>query len=108
MSRVGRLQVERVRVLAHAIEQARDRGLLSGKDEEIRAEIERRVRVGVEQGQVFDVKPRSFRGARSARNINTMLPGQRLVVSGECGFVVDLGLLPTVEVVTTMRKLQRV
>lgn len=107
MTHFGKLEVGKVTIMPHATLKARQRiPECRGRDDHsVKTEIERRVREACSSGSVYDSRPKAFRqhGERAAR----LSPGQRVVVWGDSAFVVDVGLLPTVTVVTVFKKLDR-
>lgn len=106
--RAAPIVVESVAVLPHAVRAARRRivEFRGMQDSQLQAVIADRVREGCARGQVFDRKPRPFCG--SGERTNGLPPGQRVVTWGESGFVIDIGMLPRVTVVTTLKRLERI
>lgn len=112
MSRVGAFDFDRVVVMPHALLQARDRlysEFCGIEDGPAKAMIEEQVRVAIEAGHVFDVKPKPFRMFGQTRR-DAMLSWQRFVMSrdGQRGWVIALDALPDVVVVTTLSRIARV
>jgi hypothetical protein len=93
---------ERIVVLPHAVARARQRGpaAFAGQDVDVRREVARRVVEACERGQVYTVPPRAFTAKGTRRRLIPFW--QRVVVSGDFAFVVDVARAPMLEVVTTL------
>lgn len=98
-----------ITVLGHALAAFTDRWpeVTAGlSPAEVRREIAVRVRVGCNNGQVYDKKPKAF-VAKGERRGSAFI-GQRFVLyDRDSLFVVSIGMLPNLTVITCLRRLPR-
>lgn len=95
-------------VRPHAVERARERApeVFHGREVEVKAEIVRRVEQAIISKMVYDARPKRWRGY-GERGDRVSLPfWQRLLVSGDLAFVVDISRAPKLEVITTLAALR--